>query len=1188
MSDPNLQINDKNIQSNNFFKFICHTLKSLKDPLRILDKDLNVLYSNHNNFSEFVSNEIIEHPQNCFSFFNNRSKCDGCVVELAFKTKNHKSALQFSEKENAWYRIHAYPVLDSEQEVQQVLEVISDANSEILNTENLRNSENKFRHLFENESILVIYFDPNLVIQNLNKQAALLFKNNPEQIIGKHLCEIFPSKSGKALQRKLQEVIKNKAKSEIQCQNFFSQNFEWFYSLLIPIFSNDGSVSGIQMVSHNITLYKNTEFQIAKKLKFEEAITKISNLFASENNVESSIEDALAIIGDVTGADRAYLYKFNEDLTLMSNTYEWCNIGIKPQIDSFQEIETEFFPWWIIQLQGNNHIVVDDVNNLPDSLPEKGMLQSQDIKSLAVYSIVVNNKLFGYIGIDFVNKISDWKNDECSLVQLTAQIYSRATERFDYIQSLHESDEKIHSIIDRTLVGIVILNQDFEINFANRRFAELTGFEANEIINKKITEFLPKKEATRFLEYYQQRLNHDNVSNYIELDYLDKAKNLNNSEISVSVYKDKNQKTNVIAQIIDITERTKSQKKVNLLSKSLEAAPISVIITDANGDIEYVNPMFTEITGYSSEEIIGKNPKFIQSGQYSADFYKELYNQLLSTGFWRGELPNKRKNGELFWEYSAFATVKDEYGNLTQIVALKIDITKEKEYINKLKSSEEWFRNLIENCSDIVLALNPSLKIIYCCPSGIRVFGDCFEQTQKSFVDLIEKSDQVAFLTKVIELLQNPSSIPKLEIHLQNQNNEYFIAEIKLSNFFDQSSSQVIILNIRDITEENRIKEEILLVKDNAERADKFKSLFLANMSHEIRTPMNSIIGFSYLLDDASLSETEKDLYIKIIQNNAQSLLELINDILDLSKIEAGQLEIRIKECSVNSLMDNLLNQYKLDKNLPHIDKVKIHLKKGSENDFILKTDPSKLEQIFKNLLTNAFKFTKEGKIEFGYEIKANDVEFFVSDTGMGIPEEFQESIFEQYLQLGSTQNNAIPGIGLGLAITKKLVHLLNGNIWLESKLGSGTKFIFSIPFEGNHVIEKPIPVAKPSNPIDILKNKRILVVEDEPSNFLFIKTILKRYGIEVLWAKNAIETMDMKPSNINIDAILMDINLGMMNGYELTRELRNLGITIPIIAQTAYALTEDREKALDAGCNDYLTKPINKETLINALVKVF
>jgi PAS domain S-box-containing protein len=387
-----------------------------------------------------------------------------------------------------------------------------------------------------------------------------------------------------------------------------------------------------------------------------------------------------------------------------------------------------------------------------------------------------------------------------------------------------------------------------------------------------------------------------------------------------------------------------------------------------------------------------------------------------------------------------------------------------------------------------------------------------------------------------------------------------------------------------DITEQKTAEIELKKAKNRAEESDKLKTAFLANMSHEIRTPMNAIVGFSELLNDPDLTDDIRKEFIGLINENSKVLLSLIEDIIDVAKIEAEQLKIVDSTCQINLIFNDLRNYY--EKQLVKLNKtgIKIRLEKEIKDDkFSIISDPLRFRQIMNNLLGNAIKFTEKGFIEFGYKLhNENEILFFIKDSGIGLQPGKMKMIFERFRQGQESSTKEYGGTGLGLTISKRLVELLGGKIWVESVLNEGSIFFFTLPYRPV-AGKKAKPFSKKSDKTH-WKNKTILVAEDEQSNFELVKATLFPTNAQVIRAYNGKEAVITCRKNDKIDLVLMDIRMPEMNGYEATRLIKEFRPKLPIISLTAYAMPDDRKKSMDAGCDDYITKPIKPMEFIDKL----
>ncbi|MBI9058897.1 MAG: response regulator [Labilibaculum sp.] len=513
-------------------------------------------------------------------------------------------------------------------------------------------------------------------------------------------------------------------------------------------------------------------------------------------------------------------------------------------------------------------------------------------------------------------------------------------------------------------------------------------------------------------------------------------------------------------------EKNIALQQIKLLSKSIEKSPVSVIITDPFGNLEYVNPKFIELTGYSTDEVYGKNMRIFNSGKQPREFYEQMWKTILKGDDWKGEMLNKGKNAELYWESVAISSIVDENDEILHFIGIK-----------------------------------------------------------------------------------------------------------------------------EDITEKKRILEELIEAKEKAEESDRLKSAFLANMSHEIRTPMNGILGFSGLLKEPKLTGEKQQRYIGIIEKSGARMLNIINNIVDISKIESGTMEIDLKETNINDQLDYVFIFFKPEVESKRIDLV---LKNTlSVKEAIINTDSEKIYAILINLVKNAIKYTDKGSIEFGCDFiekhNSSFLQFFVKDSGVGIAEDRQEDIFERFIQADINDVQARQGAGLGLSISKAYIKMLGGKIWVESNKGIGSTFYFTLPYHPasneKEIVKTEILLSNEENSI---KKLIILIVEDDEPSEMLISLEIEEFAKKIVRASNGLEAVEACLNNPDVDLILMDVKMPEMNGYVATQQIRKFNKDVVIIAQTAFGLSGDRQKALDAGCNDYISKPYNKKDFNATIRKYF
>ncbi|MHC1703294.1 MAG: response regulator [Tenuifilaceae bacterium] len=567
---------------------------------------------------------------------------------------------------------------------------------------------------------------------------------------------------------------------------------------------------------------------------------------------------------------------------------------------------------------------------------------------------------------------------------------------------------------------------------------------------------------------------------------------------------------------------------------------------------------------------------------------------------------------------------KDEIQSQAEEMAAQgEELQEQAEILKRINEELEKLSIVARETDNAVIIMNENGEFLWVNDGFVRLHGQTLEQYRSKNKSIFESSSSPNIKAIIQECIESKHSVV-YESSANNKSGETIYLQTTITPIIDSSGkveklvaidSDIsklkeaefeIIQKNEEITAQkeelekhrNHLEEivkerteQLVIAKNKAEESDKLKSAFLANMSHEIRTPMNAIIGFSRFLNNTDILPSEKEEFVQLIVNNGNSLLHLIDDIIDIAKIEAGQMTIVKKDCDINGLLNSLFTTFSQKKDdLGSKTNIDLRLKLGVDTiSFYIKTDPLRTQQVISNLIDNALKFTDEGFVEFGYEIDRNALKpimkFYVKDSGIGLSIDEQQQIFGRFTKIENKRTNLYRGAGLGLAICKNIAKLLNGEVYVESELNKGSTFFFSLPLD--EVSGQP-QKSKTSqmNSVDFnWSGKTMLVAEDERSNFRFIEVLLKRTNVKILHANNGKEAIDIF-SNNPIDLILMDIKMPVMDGLEATREIKKLNKEIPIIAQTAYAMQNDENICLDAGCDEYISKPIQPEKLMLLLKK--
>lgn len=519
--------------------------------------------------------------------------------------------------------------------------------------------------------------------------------------------------------------------------------------------------------------------------------------------------------------------------------------------------------------------------------------------------------------------------------------------------------------------------------------------------------------------------------------------------------------------------------------------------------------------------------------------------------------------------------------NLLEDLKNENDARKKSE--NELRKSEELFKSFVLNSADLTALTDLNDLILFISPQSETILGYSCENLIGKHIQLnFHPDDKETCLQKWNRLKTNGEAIYNHEYRIFDSKGELHWVSHSAIHVKVEQNLIGIQSTIRDITESKLAEQLVIQAKDKAEESDRLKTAFLHNISHEIRTPINSIVGFSEFLNEPNLKPEKLKHFTDIITQSSYQLLSIISDIVSIATIEAGQEKIRETELNLNSTLRLLNEQFELKSQKENFCLILKHLL--PDNEVTILTDEIKLKQILTNLIGNAIKFTKQGYVNFGYHLKDNELEFFVEDTGIGIPFEMQEEIFKRFRQVENTTARQFGGSGLGLSISKAYVELMGGKIWLTSELNKGSAFYFTIPYK--KVKKSPIVEKQPSKEIenDSEITKTILIAEDEDSNFMLLEEILSGLNINIIRAINGIEAVNSCKINNHIDIILMDIKMPIMDGYEAAKQIKKIKPHLPIIAQTAYSTEVDRNMALSHGCNDFISKPIKKILLISKI----
>lgn len=515
-----------------------------------------------------------------------------------------------------------------------------------------------------------------------------------------------------------------------------------------------------------------------------------------------------------------------------------------------------------------------------------------------------------------------------------------------------------------------------------------------------------------------------------------------------------------------------------------------------------------------------------------------------------------------------------------------------------LKASQDQiklFKQAVDSSSVVITITDVNGKIIYANPYFLKTTGYSYDEVIGSNPRILKSGHQSREFYKDMWDTILAGKVWVGEILNKKKNGELYWVKAVISPIFDSKGLVTNFVAVKEnITGSKQLMEDLLKAKEKAEESDKLKTAFLANMSHEIRTPMNGILGFAELLKEPGLTVDEQQKYIRIIERSGVRMLNIINNIVDISKIEAGLMDVNMQESDINEQIDYIYTFFKPEVEAKGMQL--LHMEALPKNEAIILTDREKLFAILTNLVKNAIKYSEKGFIEFGYVTSGGSNEqpdtltFYVKDTGIGIRKDKIDIIFDRFRQVSEGSNRNYEGVGLGLSITKAYVEMLGGKIWVESEEGLGTCFYFTLPYKNSTEINVTEQKQKSSSAKnnDKLANLKILIAEDDETAEWLLSISLQPFCSSLLVAHSGAEAVELCRDHTDIDLILMDIRMPGMNGYEATKAIRKFNQQVIIIAQTAYGLSSDRENSIDVGCNEHLSKPISKEELKKLIQKYF
>ncbi len=734
------------------------------------------------------------------------------------------------------------------------------------------------------------------------------------------------------------------------------------------------------------------------------------------------------------------------------------------------------------------------------------------------------------------------------------------------------------------------LEDDFRFMEVNETFLKKTGYGRQEVIGK----------TTGDLKFYVDPEDRDAIQKLLlkngRVDNYEFRYRKKNGDIAIGLLNDViiriNGKTMSMMSAMDITQirETERQFKESEEKYRLVAENISDVVWILNvtqGKFTYISPSIQKLRGLAPEEAMNqKLENLLLSKDFDAMSKRieesiEHFKKSDEPRSYLDVIRQPRKNGDFVWVEISTRFQKNSYGEI-EVFGVSRNVDERKAAETMLKESQLMLQSVVNSTSDLIWSIDATT-------SKILTFNDAFKiyalenlgtelkpgMTQKEILPTKELQEEWTALYR--RVLSEGSFTTE---YVSNVSSKVLL--LTFNPLLRDTAIYGISVFAKDISQIKEAEKLLILAKEKAEESDRLKTAFLMNMSHEIRTPLNGMLGFIEVLKDSSLKEEQKIEYIGIVNKSGERLLATINDILEISQIEAGAVNVHKREVNFADII-----QFHCDFFGKEIESKGLQLVLSQQvtgPSAVIWTDKYKVDSILSNLIKNAIKFTEKGSIEIGSYIRNNSLIFYVKDTGRGIPSDRFEAIFDRFVQADLSLTRAHEGSGLGLSIVKAHIEALNGKIWLESEIGKGSTFYVSLPIRRTNTDEEST-IEMQRQIKKIPEDTTLLIVEDDEISYRYFDVILSPY-VKLIHAKKGTEALEILKKNKNISLIFMDLKIpGEMDGFETTRRIRRSDKKIPIIAQTAFAMEKDNKKALQAGCNDFITKPIHKDKLLTIVV---
>lgn len=1098
---------------------------------------------------------------------------------------------------------------------------------------NLRESEQKYRTIFENTGTATIIIEENKIISLINTKFANLTGYSSEEIEGKKYWTEFVIADDIDRMEK-QHYLRRETDNALKSYEFklIDKNKQIKNILIIIDIIPETKKSVASLL--DITHLKQSEKRIEHLNLVLRAIRNVNKLIIKIKNPEEIIKGACEIFFKNRVYYNIWIALFDES----NNNIISTESGIGKKFSFLNEILKK----GKLTKCGKEALKKSEVTIIKkpfDECIDCPLSKFYEDRSAMTVRLEYKENIYGLMSVSTTQDIIE-SDEEKRLFQNVAGDIAFAlyrvkleNERKNAVEALKASEERHRKLIETTSEGFLLIDADKKITNLNNSFCEMLVYSKNEIIGKTLSNFVDDENRKIFEKQFSKSLT--SLQRIYEISLKKKnGDNLPTLFKDTSLFDKNGNQTGSFSFITDMSVHKKAEKELKESEEKFrilaQTSPMAIMLYQ-NDKWIYVNHAAEKICEYSFSEL--KNMYF---WEFIAPEYQDIIKnrgQAREKGLQPGtnyEFKIITKSGRIKWVYLNGSTININDGFSGFITVLDVTERKRAELVQKVIHNISNAVITTDNVNEFITIVKDELaEIIDTSNSYVALKNENSDTLQlsyhndeknkltsfpagKTLSSYVIKTKKPLLATKDVKnMLVESGEVELLETDSKVWLGIPLIVKQKVIGImvaqsytdekaFDKKEMTVlqIISHQLSISLERKKSEDALKsALDKALESDRLKSAFLTNMSHEIRTPMNGILGFINLLNDPEISYSEKKEFTEIINKSSKRLLDTINDIIDISKIDSGQMKVSYKETSINKLMEEIKSFFLLEAKTKGLKLV--YAPTLSNEKATILTDGVKLHGILSNLVKNAIKFTEKGSITFGYFRKENIIEFYVKDSGIGVPEDRKEAIFNRFEQADIRDKRAFEGSGLGLAIAKAYVLMLGGKIRLESQEENReegktgwSEFLFTIPYiknNDNKQINKFKEKEKNSQLIaSNLQTKKltILIAEDEESSSFFLKTILNKICKRILFVQTGREAIKICKKNKDIDLVLMDLKMPDIDGIEATREIRKFNKDLIIIAQTAYIFFENKEEALMAGCDDYITKPINQNTLIKQINK--